>query len=137
MENAYHPPLPAPRTNGQATTSLVTAIIGWVTAIVILCLNMSIAFLTIATYGIGSLLYICTGIAGCLSPLMWLIAIITGHVAKGQIRSRGEGGNGQATAGLVMGYIGLGLGLLSLCILGILLAAGGISLSQLDPNGYW
>ena len=34
-----------------------------------------------------------------------LVAIITGHMARGQIRRTGEGGMGMATAGLVIGYI--------------------------------
>jgi Domain of unknown function (DUF4190) len=33
------------------------------------------------------------------------LAIVFGHVAKKQIRERGEGGEGLATAGLVCGYI--------------------------------
>jgi hypothetical protein len=136
MNGQYLPPPAAPRTNGQAITSLVTAIIGWVLAIIILFLNMGIAFLTIATLGIGSFLYICTGIAGCLSPLLWLVAIVTGHVAKGQIVRSGESGSGQASAGLVMGYIGLGLFLILICILIIVFAVGGYSLSQYQPGNY-
>lgn len=36
-----------------------------------------------------------------------IVAVVTGHVAHGQIRSSGEGGDGLATAGLVLGYIHL------------------------------
>ena len=36
-------------------------------------------------------------------------AIITGHIAPQQIRRRGEQGAGFATAGIVLGYAGLGL----------------------------
>ena len=43
-----------------------------------------------------------------------LIAVILGHVAKSQIARTGENGDGLATAGLVIGYIGL---LLSVWIL--------------------
>ena len=35
-----------------------------------------------------------------------LVAIITGHIALGQIRARGELGRGFALAGLILGYIG-------------------------------
>jgi len=38
-----------------------------------------------------------------------LVAIITGHMARNQIRKTGEGGMGLATAGLVIGYIHLAL----------------------------
>jgi K+-transporting ATPase A subunit len=49
----------------------------------------------------------------CCAPL----AVIFGHIAKRQIRERGEDGGGLATAGLVIGYIGLAL--LALYVLGI------------------
>jgi protein-disulfide isomerase len=35
-----------------------------------------------------------------------LVAIVTGHIALGQIRARGELGRGFALAGLILGYIG-------------------------------
>jgi Domain of unknown function (DUF4190)/Domain of unknown function (DUF1707) len=36
-------------------------------------------------------------------------AVILGHVAHGQIRRNGERGEGLAIAGLVLGYLGIGL----------------------------
>jgi Domain of unknown function (DUF4190) len=33
-----------------------------------------------------------------------VIAVILGHAARGQIRQTGEGGNGMAIAGLILGY---------------------------------
>lgn len=55
-----------------------------------------------------------------------IIAVILGHMAKGEIaRSGGTlGGGGAATFGLVLGYIGLGLGILGICIGGALFAFG-------------
>lgn len=52
-----------------------------------------------------------------------LIAIITGHVARGQIRdSRGDlQGDGLALAGLILGYLSMGLVLL---VLGVLMVFG-------------
>ena len=41
-----------------------------------------------------------------------LVAIITGHVARGQIRRTGESGSGLALAGLILGYVHLLLGVL-------------------------
>jgi hypothetical protein len=38
-----------------------------------------------------------------------LVAISTGHMARGQIRMTGESGMGLATAGLVIGYIHMAL----------------------------
>ena len=40
------------------------------------------------------------------------VAIVLGHMAKKQIRQTGEQGDGLATAGLVLGYIFTGLGVL-------------------------
>jgi hypothetical protein len=66
-----------------------------------------------------------------------LAGIIFGHIAKSEIKkSNGTiGGNGMATAGLIMGYVTLGLGLCALCVfvlLPILLAALG-----LGAEGYY
>ncbi|WP_030441630.1 DUF4190 domain-containing protein [Actinoplanes subtropicus] len=43
-------------------------------------------------------------------------AIVMGHIAKKQIRQSGEQGEGLATAGLVLGYILTGLGLVACAI---------------------
>jgi hypothetical protein len=49
--------------------------------------------------GIGEFLFLPTAIG----------AVILGHIAKRQIRQTGEGGRGLATAGLILGYIGVTL----------------------------
>ncbi|MFE2654852.1 DUF4190 domain-containing protein [Brevibacterium sp. NPDC059310] len=57
-----------------------------------------------------------------LAMLLWLapiLAVIFGHVARGQIKRTGEDGRGQATAGLIMGYISIGLALLAIVIIAI------------------
>lgn len=53
-----------------------------------------------------------------------IVAIITGHMAKGEIaRSGGAlGGSGLATAGLILGYVGVGLTVLGICIFGVAVA---------------
>lgn len=38
-----------------------------------------------------------------------IVGVITGHSARRQIRETGEGGEGMATAGIVVGWIGLGI----------------------------
>jgi len=38
-----------------------------------------------------------------------LIAVVTGHVARSQIKRTGEAGEGLALAGLIAGYISIGL----------------------------
>lgn len=47
------------------------------------------------------------GIAGCFLLLPSVLAVVFGHVARSQIRGRGEHGKGLATAGLITGYIGV------------------------------
>jgi|TARA_B100001964_G_scaffold188861_1_gene210311 hypothetical protein len=41
-----------------------------------------------------------------------ILAVVFGHIAKGEIRASGgqQGGDGMALAGLILGYIGSGLG---------------------------
>ena len=53
-------------------------------------------------------------IGGCLCGfpvIASIVAIIMGHVARGEIRKAGgmQGGDGMALAGLILGYVGIGL----------------------------
>lgn len=61
--------------------------------------------------------------------LFWPLGIVFGHVAKGQIRRTGEGGNGLATAGMVLGYIALGITVLVIIIGVAGVAAAGTALA--------
>jgi Domain of unknown function (DUF4190) len=49
---------------------------------------------------------VCGMVALVLSPLA-IPAVIFGHIARGQIRRTGEGGNGMVTTGLILGYLSL------------------------------
>ena len=64
------------------------------------------------------------GILGwTLLPFLGAVgAIITGHMGKNEIKnSQGTlGGNGMATAGLVLGYVNIAIGLCVLCFFVIL-----------------
>ena len=54
-------------------------------------------------------------ISWLLCPLVGaVIAVLTGHLARNQIRTSGESGAGLAMAGLVLGYIHLGFWALGL-----------------------
>jgi hypothetical protein len=68
------------------------------------------------------------GIVGwTVLPLLGsIVAVITGHMAKNEIKkSAGTvGGNGMATAGLVLGYIQLGLGLCVCIVVAVMMALG-------------
>ncbi len=59
-------------------------------------------------------------------------AIAMGHIAKSQIRQTGEDGDGLATAGLILGYLFTGLGLVFCCGYPLLMAT---MVSQ-QPGGY-
>ncbi len=59
-------------------------------------------------------------IASMVLGILWLywigsiLALVFGYVAKKQIRERGETGGGMATAGIVLGWVGVGFLLLFL-----------------------
>ena len=54
-------------------------------------------------------------IASMVLGILWLywfgsiLALVFGYVAKRQIRERGESGGGMATAGIVLGWVGIGI----------------------------
>jgi hypothetical protein len=60
-----------------------------------------------------------------------IIAVVTGHIARGQIKRTGESGSGMALAGLILGYVHLALFVLGVLILIIAVAVGlGIAANQ-------
>lgn len=65
-----------------------------------------------------------SGIAGwTLLPFLGsLVAIITGHIAQGEIKKGGGmvTGKGMAVAGLILGYLAIALGLCLICVFFIL-----------------
>jgi len=87
--------------------------------------NNTLAVVSLVT-GIGSFLAHLIPFVGGIT--LAIIAIITGHIARGQIKRTGEPGMGFATAGLVIGYIHLALlGLFLIFFFGFFLAIiGGI-----------
>lgn len=137
MEGQPVLPVDGGKNNGLAITSLILGIVGWAFALLLLCLNVIVTMVTIGTLGIGSFLYICTAVAGCIVPLLWLGSIITGHLASKKIKETGEKGAGLAKAGLIMSYIGLGLTILSACVIGILAIAGVPVLESLTYPTYY
>ena len=80
---------------------------------------------TTSTLAIVSLI---SGIASwfILPFIAAVAAVITGHMAKNEIKkSNGmQGGNGMATAGMVLGYVQLGLGLCVCLVVAAMLAFG-------------
>jgi hypothetical protein len=60
-----------------------------------------------------------------------VVAVITGHMARGQIRRTGQDGNGLAVAGLILGYVHLALVVLVILLfVGIVIVGIGVSRSQ-------
>lgn len=67
--------------------------------------------------------------------VLGIVAIITGHIARGQIRRSGDDGGGFAIAGLILGYLNVVISVLGLLLFigfwALLLAAlGGASTSS-------
>jgi len=81
-----------------------------------------------------SIISLIGGIANFVGFPFWgaVVALITGYIAKSEIeKSHGQiGGARLAKAGLILGWVGIGLGLLTVClsILMILGLFGGIAL---------
>ena len=55
-----------------------------------------------------------------------IVAVITGHMAKNEIRGSGGrlSGDGLATAGLILGYLQLGLTLIGACVVAVFVVLG-------------
>jgi hypothetical protein len=123
-------PQPPTKTNGNAITSLIMGIAGWVLSLGTLCFNALIGpLLTIATYGLGLL---CLVPLGCIPPILWLVGIITGHIATSQIKRTHEGGQGMAVAGLIINWLGFVLIVGGTIVITILAVTGVIGLSWLS-----
>jgi hypothetical protein len=76
-------------------------------------------------------------VAWTFIPIIGAIAaVITGHLAKKEIRDSGNtlNGNGMALAGLILGYIQLGLVLLSIILFTVLIIVFGANLNL--NNGF-
>jgi hypothetical protein len=62
-------------------------------------------------------------IASMVLGILWIywigsiLALVFGYIARGQIRERGEAGDGMAIAGIVLGWVGVGF-------IGLALVAG-------------
>ena len=84
------------------------------------------ALLRTSTTAIVSLV---SGVLGwTLLPLLGsLVAVVTGHLARGEIRRSPQTleGDGLAVAGLVLGYAAIGIAVLS--VIGLLIFLGGLA----------
>jgi len=97
----------SPPNNPLALTSMILGIVGVV-----------LAFF----YGIGAI------------PA--IVAVILGHIGMGQIKNSAgtQGGNGMALAGLITGYIGIGIAVLYVVIIVLVISALTHSLQTFTPG---
>ncbi|NUM43230.1 MAG: DUF4190 domain-containing protein [Anaerolineales bacterium] len=67
-----------------------------------------------------------------------LVAVVTGHMAKNEIRDSGGkvGGDGLATAGLILGYSSLVIWGVGVCCLIVLFVFPLFGLMLVDPNSF-
>lgn len=93
---AYAPPAAyapygyaGPRTNPLAITSMVASIVGFV-----------LAWTWVLALGV-------------------IVGVITGHIALNQIARTHEKGRGMALAGVIVGWVGIGIGLLIAVVIGL------------------
>lgn len=78
-------------------------------------------------------------IASMVLGILWIywigsiLALIFGYIAKNQIKQRNEAGGGMATAGIVLGWVGIGF-LVILVVIGVVvaLAAPGTDVGRFD-----
>ncbi|GAB3868060.1 hypothetical protein GCM10028801_43410 [Nocardioides maradonensis] len=86
---------------------------------------------------IGSMIVSLVAVAGallcCLPGLIGIAGAVMGHVARGQIRTRGEQGEGFALAGIIIGWAATALSVLVVVVL-VVFFAHSVSVVQ-DPYG--
>jgi hypothetical protein len=109
-------------TNRLARISLTLGISGWITYLLQWCFDLTLGLL-LATVTAG-LSAICATVLDFLPFVLWLLGIVTGHVALGQIKQAGILGRRQAISGLVLSYVGMIFSVLLIVIIFSLIAAG-------------
>jgi hypothetical protein len=87
---------------------------------------------------IASLVCSLAGLATC--GVTSIVGAILGHVARRQIRERGEGGDGLALAGIISGWIIFGLAVLGFAayvVFAIILVSTAANSPGFDPTPYY
>jgi Domain of unknown function (DUF4190) len=78
----------------------------------------SLAVASMVTSIVGAATLFCWGLGG----IVGLVGAILGHVARRKIRNSGEAGDGMALAGIIVGWIVLGLGIAGAVLLSVAIA---------------
>ena len=111
-----------PASNKLANTSLTLGILGWVFYLGQWCFDFTLGLLlSVVTAGSSA---ICATVLDVLPFVLWLVGIVTGHVALGQLKRSGAPGRGKAVWGLVLSYSGLFFVVLLVILVAALIAAG-------------
>ena len=122
--NNFQPPMlnSTPVPNKLARTSLILGLFGWLFYLLQWCFDLTFGLL-LAAFTAGSSA-ICSSVLDFLPFALWLVGIVSGHVALGQIRQTGAPGRAGAVWGLVLGYVGLAFTVLFIVIIIILVVTG-------------
>lgn len=82
-----------------------------------------------------SIVALVSGIAGLtfVPFLASIVAVVTGHMSRAEVRRTGEQGEGLALAGLIMGYVGIALAVI---VAGLLIAFFGVVIAS-GMNSYY
>ena len=119
----------SPFTSKLARTSLTLGILGWILYFLQWCFDLTLGLLlAFATAGSSA---ICSTVLDFLPFVLWLIGILTGHVALGQIKQTGLTGRRQAAWGLVLSYTGMFFTILLIAII-VALVTLGVGVGILD-----
>jgi hypothetical protein len=121
---APNPPMldSSPAPNKLAKTSLILGILGWLLYLLQWCFDLTFGlFLASITAGAGAIF---SSVLDILPFVLWLVGIVSGHVALGQIRQTGAPGRTGAVWGLILGYVGLAFTILFFVLIILLVATG-------------
>jgi hypothetical protein len=105
-----------------ATTSLTMGILGWAFYILQWCFDLTVGLLLAAVTGGSSAL--CSTVLDFLPFVLWMIGIVTGHVALGQMKRSPGPGRGRAIWGLILNYSGVFFLVLFIVVIVVLIATG-------------
>ena len=120
---------PRPVSNKLATNSLTFGILGWIIYLLQWCFDLTIGLLlAVVSAGVSTL---CASVLDLLPFVLWLIGIVSGHVALAQIQRTGTPGRGRAAWGLALSYLGMFFTILLIVII-VSLIASGIRVGVLD-----
>ncbi|HET7339324.1 MAG TPA: DUF4190 domain-containing protein [Candidatus Dormibacteraeota bacterium] len=125
-------PLPSPQVSALQPVTPALAFASQVQPQPLLVLKPATNGLAIVSLIFGIISYLTCGVGS-------LVAIISGHIARSQIKRTGESGSGLAIAGLILAYISLGgwaLFLLFWIVLfgGLATLLGGLGIAAPTPS---